>query len=380
MVGQTHCLLFFFLCSTETKVIQEIVQEIVNKLSSTYIVDTKRLIGINSRSEELKSLLDLESNNVRIIGIWGMGGMGKTTLARVVYGMISNQFEAFSFIANVREDSKNKSLLWLQQKILKELLMGSDMNIPGVDSGILMIKNRLCYKKILLVLDDVDKLDQLNKLAGENDWFGPGSRIIITTRDDHLLRTHKIDVIYEAKGLNYVEAFHLFNLKAFGKELPIADYLELSKAFVHYASGLPLAIEILGSFLFSKSKDEWKSALDRLKEYPEREILNVLQISYDGLQETEKKIFLNISCFFNHENEKTIMEILDYLDLYPKIGLRVLINKSLIKLQKNQLWMHDLLQDMGRDIIRQECREDPGKRSRLWLYKDIDDVLKKNTV
>ena len=195
-----------------------------------------------------------------------------------------------------------------------------------------------------------------------------------------MLRTRKVDVIYEAKGLNDVEAFHLFNLKAFGDEHPIADYLELSRAFVHYANGLPLAIEILGSFLFSKSKDEWKSALDRLKEYPEREILNELQISYDGLQEIEKEIFLNISCFFNHMNEETIIEILDYLELYPKIGLRVLIDKSLIKLQENKLWMHDLLQDMGQDIVRQECREDPGKHSRLWLYKDIDSMLTKNMV
>ena len=60
------------------------------------------LVGINSRAEKLKSLLAKEPNDVRIIGIWGMGGMGKTILARVIYGMISNQFEACCFIANVK--------------------------------------------------------------------------------------------------------------------------------------------------------------------------------------------------------------------------------------------------------------------------------------
>ena len=75
-----------------------------------------------------------------------------------------------------------------------------------------------------------------------------------------------------------------------------------------------------------------------------------------------------------------MVEILDCLDLYPKIGLRVLINKSLIKVRNNQLWMHDLLQEMGWDIVRQKCREEPGKRSRLWLCKDIDKVLTSNSV
>ena len=88
--------------------------------------------------------------------------------------------------------------------------------------------------------------------------------------------THKVEKIYEIQGLSYDEAFHLFNSKAFDKEHPTEDYLKLTQAFIQYTNGLPLAIEVLGSFLYNKSAHEWQNELDRLKEFPKGKILDVL--------------------------------------------------------------------------------------------------------
>ena len=132
--------------------------------------------------------------------------------------------------------------------------------------------------------------------------------------------------------------------------------------------------------MFNKRTYEWKSELDRLKKNPDRRIFDVLQKSFDRLQEIEKKIFLNIVCFFNYKNQESVIKILDCLDLYPKIGLRVLIDKSLIKLYYQQLWMSNLIQEMGWDIVWQETPKEPRKHNRLWFSKDIDYMLTKNTV
>ena len=226
------------------------------KLSSLFPKDTNGLVGINSQVEKVMSLLAIGSSDVRIIGIWGMGGIGKTTLARVVYDKVFNEFEGGCFIANVRGEFEKCGLLPLQQKLIPEILMGESVNIRDDYYGVYMIKNRLCHKKILLVLDDVNQFNQLEKLAGDSKWFGPGSRVIITTRDEHLLTRHRVHGIYEVQGLNDYEALHLFSLKAFNKYHPPEDYLDLSTSFVHYAKGLPLAIDVLGSFLYNRSKKE----------------------------------------------------------------------------------------------------------------------------
>ena len=120
---------------------------------------------------------------------------------------------------------------------------------------------------------------------------------------------------------------------------------------------------VLGSFLFEKSTVEWKSVIERLKEFPNEKIIKVLQISLDGLHDLEKEIFLYIACIFNHEKKDDLVQILYILGIHLDIGMDKLIDKSLFEIMnEDTVWMHDLLVKMGRNIVFRECPNDPGKR------------------
>ena len=184
-----------------------------------------------------------------------MGGMGKTTLALEIYERISGSFEASSFIADVKEKTQSHHLVSLQEQ-LSNSLKGNRKNISNVFEGINVIGNRLCNKKVFIVLDDVDGEEQLEALVGNHDWFGLESRIIVTTRDSHLLRRRGMDDMYTVKGLNNNDALWLFSWRAFKKPYPEENYVDSSKDLVNYANGLPLALKVLGSLLFEKRIDE----------------------------------------------------------------------------------------------------------------------------
>ncbi|GMP80030.1 hypothetical protein CsSME_00035290 [Camellia sinensis var. sinensis] len=315
-----------------------------------------------------------------MIGIYGLGGIGKTTIAKAVYNQIFLKFEGSCFLADVREFIGQYGLLQLQEQLLFELLRTKNLKIASVDRGMNLIKERLHSKRVLIVLDDVDQLRQLNSLAGNRDWFGPRSRIIITTRDEHLLKGLKVDKRYMVEELNHEESLQLFSWHAFGKTNPLENYADLANGIVNYASGLPLALEVLGSYLFGRNMAEWKSAFDKLQQIPHEEIQKKLRISFDALDDDKiKDIFFDIAFFFIGMDKDYAITILNGCGFFAEIGISVLISRCLLRISvNNKLMMHDLVRDMGREIIRERHPKEPEKRSRLWFHEDICYVLEKN--
>jgi adenylate kinase family enzyme len=333
--------------------------------------------------QDITSLLRVGADDVRMVGIWGMGGIGKTTISKAIYNKFFHSFEGKSFLPNIRETSKQPDgLVRLQNQLLSDILKMDKTKVNNVDTGIAIIQERLRHRRVLVILDDVDQLEQLNAIARSRDWFGQGSRIIITTRDEQLLKMLEVDAVYTTKEMSEIESLELFSWHAFRKSSPTEDYMDLSRGIVAYSRGLPLALEVLGSFLFSRSMQEWESTLEKLKRISHDQIQKKLRISFDALSDsTLKDIFLDISCFFIGMDKNYVIQILDACGFFAKIGISILIQQCLLSVgERNKLIMHDLLRDMGREIVREEFPKIPGKCSRLWLHKDALDILAKHEV
>ena len=183
------------------------------------------------------------------------------------------------------------------------------------------------------------------------------------------------------KELVYADAHKLFCQWAFGGDHLDASHIELTDKAIKYAQGVPLALKVLGCYLCGRSKEVWESAMRKLEIIPHVEIEEVLKISYDSLDDSQKNVFLDIAFFLEGERRDVVISFFDAIGFEAKIELSVLDGKSLITVDfLDQIRMHDLLRDMGREIVRKESIDHLGNRSRLGYYKDLYEVLKKNKV
>ncbi|KAK9913877.1 hypothetical protein M0R45_037681 [Rubus argutus] len=374
----TLTILFFKYGRDDAKFIEKIVEDISKKL--VYISSNKvnDLVGMDSHIAKMSTLLCLGEDDVRVVGVYGMPGIGKTTIARAVYDQLVCQFELHCFLENVKEGFKNNGAIHMQEELLSRIFDKRVCSLGTLSRGSKIMMERLSKKKVLLVLDDVGNFAQIEALLGKQYSFGSGSRIIVTTRDIQSLSG--VDARYSPMFLSDDEALELFMQYAFRTNKPTREYDPLSRCALEYARGLPLALKVLGAFLDNKSIREWEDELEKLEEIPHIEIQGVLRTSFDGLDPSQKDIFLDIACFFRGMNKDYVTKILESCGFYPHSGLRVLFDRALVTMSDdNRLEMHDLIQDMGWEIVRQQSINEPGKRSRLWIYEDVANVLTQNT-
>jgi len=353
------------------------VEDILRKLNRYSISYDQGIIGIEKNIEGIQSLLHLESPDVRIIGICGMGGIGKTTICDQIYHKLTLQFDSSSLVLDVKEKIQRDGIDSIRTKYLCEILKEEIKK----SSSLPYYNERLKRTKVLLILDDVTDSALLKRLIGGSDSFGQGSRIIMTSRDKQVLKNARADDIYEVKELNFYDSLRLFSLHAF-KQKSSAEkfYIDLSEEVLRYAKGIPLALQILGSLLYGRTREAWESQLQKLKKGQHLGIFNVLKLSYDGLEEEEKNIFLDIACFYRGRHEIVVAETLADCGFSSKIGMDILKDRGLISVFDGRIVMHDLIQEMGQEIVRKECPQHPEKRSRLFNAEEICEVLRKNKV
>ncbi|CAA7032858.1 unnamed protein product [Microthlaspi erraticum] len=366
--------------SNEADMIENIATNVSNKLNITPSRDSEGMVGLEVKLKKLNSLLCLEGDEVKMIGIWGPAGVGKTIIARALFNQLSTDFQFKCVMGNLKGSYKIigddfDSKFYLQNQLLSKILNQNNVKIHHLGA----VKEWLQDKRVLIVIDDVDDLEQLVALAKEPSWFGSGSRIIVTTRDRNIMSSHWVNNFYHVGYPCKKEALEILCLSAFKKSSPPKGFEELAMKVAKLCGNLPLCLSVVGSSLRGETKHAWKLQLNRLETSLDRKVEDILKVAYEKLSKKEQVLFLHIACFFNNAPIGNVKTFLADKNLDVVNGLKTLGDKSLVHISTvGRIVMHCLVQQLGAHIVLEQSDE-PGKRQFLIDAEEIRDVLANET-
>ncbi|XP_048590798.1 disease resistance protein RPP2A-like isoform X2 [Brassica napus] len=374
MIELTSIIGYAYKKGDEVILAKNIVRDVCLPLSSE---TNMKLRGTRLSLESILSLLNRsQPSSPQIVGLWGMAGIGKTTITRDFFRTQAERYDVCYFLPDFHLMCQTKGLSYLRDDFFSKIFGAEKVFVDACDTKPSVTRDRFLGKKVLIVLDGVSSAKDAEVLVGGFGWFSGGHTIILTSRNRQVLVQCNAKVIYEIEKLPKLESLHL--CCKFASKENCKGRISLTSELVDYASGNPLALRVLGLSIQNQSMKDQKQHLRRLRQHPPVKILDAFKISFNGRDDDEKSIFLDLACFFRGEDRDRVVKILDGCGFSTDLGIYGLIDESLISLVDNKIEMPNIFQDAGRFVVCQE-HEEPGNRSRLWDSSDIAGVLKNNT-